>query len=97
MKTTRKMLEMMVEQLNASLGRPKEQFTRKDSTGVSNIGHLRLDHDGSGYTLEEIITTGGGVTHPLTHRRLTANEMWLVLYAAKQIIQFDTLKPWGKQ
>lgn len=62
MAVTKAFLQKRVQLLNEMLKRPVTQFASKpgEST-VFSVGHICLDHNVNGYSLEEQISTHGGV------------------------------------
>lgn len=79
MAVTKKVLELKVYLLNSSLKRPVSQFANKpDEPTVFSAGHIYLDKNAGGYSLE-MQNAGGGVT-VLCPRR-TAKEMAMTIEA----------------
>jgi hypothetical protein len=75
---TAKSLRFDLNTLNMLLERPVEQFASKVGEPVKfNIGHLYLDHNAQGYSIEEQTSEGGGV-HDMTGR-LSASEMHIMI------------------
>lgn len=62
---TKKWLQQQVTLLNTVLGRPIEQFAFNSIR--YNIGHIYLDHNRNGYSLEEQ-TSEQGAVHVMCHR-----------------------------
>lgn len=75
---TAKSLRFDLYTLNVILDRPVQQFASKVGEPVKfSIGHLYLDHNAQGYSIEEQINEGGGV-HDMTGR-LSASGMELMI------------------
>ena len=63
---TRKHLDALAERINAALGTPATQYTRRpDKTLAANIGHHFFDGAYSGWQLSKIESEGGGQSAPL--------------------------------
>lgn len=75
-------IERALARINAALGRELEPYTRQpDGTYRANVGTFAYGKDASGYVLEVITNTGGGVTEPLGGRRRTKRELLDQLHA----------------
>lgn len=93
---TTKQLEKQIELLNKGLNRPTTMFENKEDKLVHRVGHLYLHKSHFGYTLEEITSEQGGVSHPLSASSLTAREMYNTLHTLRDVLVFGTLKPFPK-
>lgn len=77
-RVTAKSLRYDLQTLNILLERPVEQFASKVGEPVRfNIGHLYLDHNAQGYSIEEQTSEKGGV-HDMTGR-MSASEMNIMI------------------
>jgi hypothetical protein len=78
MRITRKVLEAKVAYLNQYLGQSTEAWTKQaDGKYRANVGTYVLDHNSiyGGYVLNRICTEGGGQSHAITSKRVSASEM----------------------
>lgn len=78
MSTSMNFLLARVHTLNMMLGRPLEQFASKPGEPTRfSVGHIHLDHNTNGYSLEEQTADHGAVYVMVP--RLTAKEMSCML------------------
>jgi hypothetical protein len=78
MAVTKNYLHTRVYMLNEMLRRPVTQFASKPGEPVVfNVGHIFLDHNVNGYSLEEQTSPNGGVN--VLCRRLSSKEMCCML------------------
>ena len=83
-RTTKKQVEGTFKTLADALGHPTENlWTMGKKSNKSTIGGWVLDHNGiyGGYVIEEIVTDGGGTTHPFGPTRRPAGAMWEFLHS----------------
>lgn len=95
-RTSRKQLDSLVYQLNVRLNRPLTRFKTNQPGSRMNIGHFMLDHNPSygGYQLVEIDNESGGERTHFSGRRFSAQEMWWMLYAIREVIIHNEFKVW---
>lgn len=86
-KTTRAQIESKCQALNRLLGMPTEPYTEVGGKYRANIGNIHLDHNSTGWQVQQMHSDSGGVTCPLGDYRLTAFECWLALNAACAAVQ----------
>lgn len=69
-------------------GRNLEHFSRN----VAQVGAWHLDHNGTygGYIVAEMVSEGGGESHPLGERRKSAREFCEAVYFAEQVLRVKT-------
>ena len=63
---TKKMLESRVAYLNQITNSPSEYMTIADGVRTINIGHYHISHAYGGVCLMRTMSSGGGVTCPLS-------------------------------
>lgn len=77
-RVTKKALQSQLLTLNMVLERPVDQFASKVGEPVRfAMGHIGLQHDSSGYTIEEVVSENGAVS--TLGSGLTANEAYWIL------------------
>jgi hypothetical protein len=79
---TKEHVEGAFNRLCKALGKSTDVFLPDNPTMAHgkrlvrwNVGAWRLDYYG-GYQVEEICNEGGGISHPLNRRRMTASEFY---------------------
>jgi len=74
---TNKQVEGLFRTLAAKCG-------RRISTRYNDVGAWQLDHNSvyGGWNIEEIVTSTGGISHPLGESRRKNTEMWYTMQFA---------------
>lgn len=70
------MIEGKLEELNTSLGRPTEPYTKHGDRFRANVGVYYLSGAYGGYNVFKIVNEGGGVTEPFGHGHLSKRECY---------------------
>lgn len=82
MKTTRKIVNNQFIRLCNALGKPIAE-------NYNDVGAWRLDYANGLYSIEEIISSTGAVTHPFSNAFLKGSEMYEYINFALRAIQLD--------
>ena len=70
------MIEYKIEELNTSLGRPTETYTKHGDRFRANVGVYYLSGAYGGYNVFKIVNEGGGVSEPFGHGHLSKRECY---------------------
>jgi hypothetical protein len=85
---TDSMLEARVRRLNELTGSPKEPYSLIDGKTVANVGNFHLSHAYGGVCLHRMANDGGGVRTPIISYHTTKRELYGLINAWMDGIQF---------
>lgn len=91
---TRHDAEMAFERLAKKLGKDSSEpvWTRVGDRNVARVGAWILDCNFvyGGFVIAEIVSEGGGESHPLGERRMPAREFCQSVYFAERVLSVET-------
>jgi len=85
---TDSMLEARVRRLNELTGSPQEPYSRIDGKTVANVGNFHLSHAYGGVCLNRMANESGGVRTPIISYHTTKRELYDLINAWMDGIQF---------
>lgn len=74
--------------INAALGLPEVQYNRD---GSSNVGHIKARKVAHGWTIEQVVNSGGGVISLGAYCIVPTLEMYRTLVGMRDIAQLATV------
>lgn len=81
MRTTRKTLQILVNQINTETNSPATPYTRTGEKLAGNIGNYHLSEAFGGVCVHRMATDGGGVTTPIFHGHIPKREAEIAIRA----------------
>lgn len=85
---TDSMLEARVRRLNELTGSPQEPYSRVNGQNVANVGNFHLSHAYGGVCLHRMANESGGVRTPIISYHTTKRELYGLINAWMDGIQF---------
>jgi hypothetical protein len=85
---TDSMLEARVRRLNELTGSPMSPYSKIDDRNVANIGNFHLSYAYGGVCLHRMANEGGGVRTPIISYHTTKRELYDLINAFMDGIQF---------
>lgn len=99
MRITSKQIHALALRVNKALGLPEKsmRFNPHSRQHESEVGHIYVSKDISGYKVEQIVNVGGGARTYGPEARMTAREVHLLLQGIVQALEEPRPYAWGNQ